>query len=121
MGTLERDTLSNLQDPPYSVLLSPYTGGCGGKGSLGAHQGDIGDQTPEAKQSLRHSLGTGAHVLMHALVGHKGNDHTDPEGMEEEKGAGWMPGGAPWASAHTSHLTWAPLTAARGLSAAGRP
>lgn len=118
-----RGTLSNKrakQEFAGPTLLCPaHLGACGGEGLLGAHQGHLGDQAPEAEQGLRHSLSTGAHLLVHVLIGHKGSDHTDPAGMGEKEGAaGWMPM-APRASAHASRLTWAPLTAARGWSAVG--
>ena len=76
----------------YPALSRPWLVLMGARaGLLGAHLGDIGDQAPEAEQSLRQGLGTGAHLLMRALVGDKGSDHADPAGMGEEQGAGWMP------------------------------
>ena len=72
----------NLQAPPCS---SRPPGASGGEGLLGAHLGDLGNQAPEAEQSLRHSRGTGAHLLVHVLVGDKGSDHTDPAGVGERE------------------------------------
>lgn len=78
----------NLQVPPCSVPSTP--GACGGEGLLSAHLGDLGNQAPEAEQSLRHSRGTGAHLLVHVLVGDKGSDHTDPAGVGEREGGCWL-------------------------------
>lgn len=76
-----------------SCLGLALTQGPGNEGLFGTYLRDIGDQAPEAEQNLRHGLNTGAHLLVHVLVGDKGTDHTSPAGMGEEAGACWMPTG----------------------------
>lgn len=104
-----RGTLSNVrakQEFAGPTLLCPaHLGACGVRGCSICSPGGPRKPGPGNEQGLRHSLSTGAHLLVHVLVGDKGSDHADPAGREkEEAAAGWMPM-APQASAHASRLT----------------
>lgn len=114
-----------LKGAPFLICRTHSTlsrlGWCSGRlvgvrGLLGTHLGDIGDQAPEAEQSLRHGLHTGAHLLMRALVGDKGTDHTNAARMGEEAGACWVPMGTSGLSPHLPPGLGAPHSSTRVVS-----
>ena len=114
---VERGILSNWQVPLYSVRLGLVLRQAPeGEGLLGTDLGDIGDQAPEAEQSLWHGLHPGGHLLMHALVGDKGTDHTNAARMGEEAGACWMPTSTLGLSPHLPPGLGAPHSSTRVVS-----